>query len=46
MPFIALIVDAIGGAGASVLAVIGSMGAVRALFVAWRLIRMIRASRN
>lgn len=46
MPLVLVIVDLLGSAGASVLAVVGSMGAIRCLFLAWRLIRMIRASRN
>lgn len=43
MPFVVVIVDALGVAASGVLAVIGSMGAARALLLAWRLIRMIRA---
>lgn len=45
MPFVILIVDALGGVLASLLAVVGSMGVIRSLLVAWRLIRAIRASR-
>lgn len=46
MPFVIVIVDALGGVLASILAVIGSMGAARILLLSWRLIRAIRASRS
>ncbi len=40
---VALLVDGIGAAGASVLAVIGSMGTIRVLFWSWKLIRAINS---
>jgi len=45
MPIV-LIIDALGTAAGGVLAVIGSMGAVRVLLLAWRLIRAVNASRK
>lgn len=46
MPFVAVVVDALGGVLASIVAVVGSMGAVRVLLLSWRLIRAIRVSRS
>ena len=45
MPFVVVIVDALGGVVGSIVAVVGSMVAIRALFFAWHCIRAIRAAR-
>jgi hypothetical protein len=46
MPFVVVIVDALGGLLGTLAAVIGSLGTVRVLLLSWRLIRAIRASRS
>ncbi|MDW2981744.1 hypothetical protein [Rhodanobacter sp. KK11] len=43
---VTLIVESLGGVLGWLLAVLGSMGAVRVLLLSWRLIRAIRAARS
>lgn len=45
MPVVVLIVDALGVAAGYLVAVIASMGTIRVLLLAWRLIRLIQENR-